>query len=87
MLTNDKTRCNVSLGELLEQVQQYYVDRFIKTRDELLAKQKTRLIPEPELRGFAMGQSLQKEPFNSPSPRTAIRRSDREFKIPLGPSQ
>lgn len=39
------------VGELLDQVRQYYVDRFIKTRDELLAEQNTRLILEPELRG------------------------------------
>jgi hypothetical protein len=44
-------RCNVRIGELLDQVRQYYVDRFIKTRDELLAEQNTRLILEPELRG------------------------------------
>ena len=39
------------VGELLDQVRQYYVDRFIKSRDELLAEQNTRLILEPELRG------------------------------------
>ena len=38
------------IGELLDQVRQYYVDRFIKTRDELLAEQNTRLILEPESR-------------------------------------
>lgn len=27
------------VGELLDQVRQYYVDRFIKSRDELLAEQ------------------------------------------------
>ena len=39
------------VGELLDQVRQYYVDRFIKSQDELLAQQNTRLILEPELRG------------------------------------
>jgi len=42
---------NVGVGELLDQIRYYYVDRFIKTRDELLAEQNTRLILEPELRG------------------------------------
>jgi len=42
---------NVGVGELLDQIRCYYVDRFIKTRDELLAEQNTRLILEPELRG------------------------------------
>ena len=41
----------MSLGELLDRVRQQYVERFIKTRDELLAEQNTRLILEPELRG------------------------------------
>jgi len=41
----------VGVGELLDQIRYYYVDRFIKTRDELLAEQNTRLILEPELRG------------------------------------
>ena len=51
MLSHDKTRSNVRAGELLDQVHQYYLDRFIKTRDELLAEQNTRLILEPVLRG------------------------------------
>ena len=42
---------DVRVGELLDQVRQYYLDRFIKTRDELLAEQNTRLLLEPELRG------------------------------------
>jgi hypothetical protein len=42
---------NVGVGELLDQIRYYYVDRFIKTRDDLLAEQNTRLILEPELRG------------------------------------
>src|SRR5215475_7825246 len=51
MLGHDKTRSKVRAGELLDQVRQYYLDRFIKIRDELLAEQNTRLILEPELRG------------------------------------
>jgi hypothetical protein len=39
------------VGELLDQVRQYYLDGFIKVRDELLAEHNTRLILEPELRG------------------------------------
>jgi hypothetical protein len=41
----------VRARELLDQIRQYYLDRFIKTRDELRAEQNTRLILEPELRG------------------------------------
>jgi hypothetical protein len=48
---HDKTSCNVRIGELLDQVRQYYVDRLIKIRDGLLVEQNTRLILEPELRG------------------------------------
>jgi len=47
----DKGRCTMHVGELLDQVRQYYLDRFINVRDELLAEQNSRLILEPELRG------------------------------------
>jgi len=66
MLSHDKTRSNVRAGELLDQVRQYYLDQFIKIRDELLAEQNTRLILDQSC-AEAMAQSSQKEPFNSPS--------------------
>src|SRR5262249_53632466 len=50
-LSHDMTRSDERVGELLDQVRQYYLDRFIKTRDEFLAEPNTRLILEPVLRG------------------------------------
>ena len=39
------------IGELLDQVRQYYVDQLLKAQNELLADESVRLILEPELRG------------------------------------
>jgi hypothetical protein len=39
------------VGELLDQVRQFYLSRFIEVRDEFLAEPNSQLILEPELRG------------------------------------